>query len=172
MLKHGSATAREQTPHANQTTKTTTTVNALKWRAQAIVNDKSIDAQSRTIIRYGLEINDPLLPELVRRVDAGGNIDETFDFSQTPAAVEDASSQNEGVSGEETIEGLAEIICRADDRSAPALLVLMHTLQNSRRAKLLANKAKHYAFTYCAELDLYGIVHAQVAVFERELWNS
>ena len=29
--------------------------NALKRRAQAVLNDRSIDAQSRAIIRYGLE---------------------------------------------------------------------------------------------------------------------
>lgn len=40
-------------------------------RAQAVIKDRSIDAQSRALIRYGLAINDPWLPELVRRVDAG-----------------------------------------------------------------------------------------------------
>ena len=164
MLKHGSATVREQSPHANQTTKTTTTLNALKRRAQAVVNDKSIDARSRAIIRYGLETNDPWLAELVQRVDAGESIAETFDFSQTPIAVAEISS-------EERIEFLAEIICRADNKSAAALLVLMRTVENSAHAKLLANKAKHFAFAYCAELDLYGTVDAQIAVVKAELWD-
>jgi hypothetical protein len=45
--------------------------NALKRRAQAVLNDKSIDPQSRAIIRYALEVNDPWLARLVRRADAG-----------------------------------------------------------------------------------------------------
>ena len=35
-------------------------MDALKRRAQAVLNDKSIDSQSRAIIRYALEINDPM----------------------------------------------------------------------------------------------------------------
>ena len=45
--------------------------NALKRRAQAVINDKSIDPQTRAVIRYGLETKDPWLAELIRRVDAG-----------------------------------------------------------------------------------------------------
>lgn len=60
-----------ETPHANQTSRTDIIVNALKERAQAVLNDRSIDPQSRTIIRYALETNDPWLADLVRRVDAG-----------------------------------------------------------------------------------------------------
>ena len=52
------------------TTKTTIS-NAVKRRARSLIKDKSIDAQSRAIIRYGLAANDPFLTELVRRVDAG-----------------------------------------------------------------------------------------------------
>ncbi len=48
--------------------------NALRRRAQAVIKDKSIDPQSRAVIRYGLETNDPLLAELVRRADAGETI--------------------------------------------------------------------------------------------------
>lgn len=82
MAKHSSATTRE-TPHVNQTTRTATIMNALIQRAQAVLNDKSIDAQSRAIIRYGLETNDPWLAELVRRAEVRERID-TIDFSQTP----------------------------------------------------------------------------------------
>ena len=70
MANHSSATVRE-TPHVNQTSRTNTIVNALRQRAQAVLNDRSIDPQSRAIIRYALEINDPWLAELVRRADAG-----------------------------------------------------------------------------------------------------
>jgi hypothetical protein len=46
MANDSSATVRE-TPHANQTTRTATIINALKERAQAVLNDRSIDPQSR-----------------------------------------------------------------------------------------------------------------------------
>src|ERR1043165_10288857 len=65
MANHSSATVRE-TPHSH--------VNALRERAQAVVNDRSIDGQSRAIIRYALETNDPWLAELVRRADAGETV--------------------------------------------------------------------------------------------------
>jgi hypothetical protein len=58
--------------------------NALKRRAQAVIKDKSIEAQSRALIRYGLETNDPLLAELVRRVDAGETIIETIVLLKHP----------------------------------------------------------------------------------------
>jgi len=48
------------------------------------LNDKSIDPQSRAIIRYAVEINDPWLTELVRRADEGETLFDTVDFSQTP----------------------------------------------------------------------------------------
>ena len=171
MTMHGSAIAREQSPHANehlnQTAKPATIDPAVKRRAQAIVNDKSIDAESRAIIRFGLEINDPWLPELVQRVDAGENIAESFDYSQAAADLEESSSQEK--INEEKIEALAEIICRVNDRSAAALVVLMRTLEKSTHAKLLANKAKLFAFTRCAESNLLGMVDTQIAVIEAEL---
>src|SRR5215217_4762617 len=70
MANHSSASVRE-TPHVTQTSRTNTIIDALKERAQAVLNDQSIDAPSRAIIRYALETNDPLLAELVRRADAG-----------------------------------------------------------------------------------------------------
>jgi hypothetical protein len=133
-------------------------MNALTRRAQAVLNDRLIDPQTRAIIRYGLETNDPWLAELVRRADAGESVD-TLDFSQTP----------EGESSEEKIETLSEIICRAGDESAAALLVLMGTVENSTHPKLLANTAKHFAFTRCGEANLYGMVDAQIATIEGEL---
>ena len=73
MANHSSATVRE-TPHVNRTSRTNAIVNALKERAQAVLNDRSIDPQSRAIIRYALETNDPWLAELVRRADAGERV--------------------------------------------------------------------------------------------------
>jgi hypothetical protein len=83
MAKDTSATTRVRAPHLpetsdpSETTRTATIINALKRRAQAVLNDKSIDPQSRAIIRYGLETNDPWLAELVRRAEAGEAIVET-----------------------------------------------------------------------------------------------
>ena len=161
MTKDSSATTRGEAPHVNQTSRTNTVVNALKRRAQAVLNDRSIDPESRAIIRYALEINDPWLAKLVRRVDAGESVVDTFESSQTDSSEDDSS--------EEKIEALAEIICRAGDESSAALLVLMGTLENSTHPKALANTAKHFAFTRCGELNLNGMVEAQIAVLESEL---
>ena len=161
MVNHVSASVRVETPHETETTQITIS-NSLRRRAQALINDTSIDPQWRNIVRYALEINDPLLADLVRRADARERIIDTTDFSQTLGPDEDDSS-------EEKIEALAEIICKASDESAAALFVLMGTLENSTHPKLLANSAKHFAFTRCGELNLFGMVDAQLAVVEGEL---
>lgn len=75
----------------------------------------------------------------------------------------------EDLSDREKIEALAEIICGAGDNPAAALFVLMGTLQNSAEPEALANAAKHFAFTRCGELNVYGMVDAQIAVVESEL---
>lgn len=72
-------------------------------------------------------------------------------------------------SSEEKIEALTELICRAGDEPSAALLVLLVTLENSTHPKALANTAKHFAFTRCGELNLHGMVDAQIAVLETEL---
>ena len=149
MINHSSATVREETPHVT---------NSIKRRAQAIMKDRSIDGGTRGVIRYGLETNDPWLAELVRRADAGETIIDNIDGLQ---------SLNH--SREEKIEALAEMICRAGGEPSAALLVLMATLENSTHSKALANTAKHVAFTHCGELNLYGMVDAQIAVIEGEL---
>ena len=159
MANHSSATVRE-TPHVNQTSRTNTIINALKQRAQAVLNDRSIDLQSRAIIRYALETNDPWLAELVRRADAGESVVDSAGFLKTCST------------NEEKIAALAEMICRAGDEAgtkAAALLVLMSTLENASHPKALANLAKHLAFSRCGELNLNGMVEAQIAVFESEL---
>src|SRR5262245_666697 len=159
MTTYGSATALES-PHETETT-TITISDALRRRAQAVINDTSIDPQWRTIIRYALEINDPWLADLVRRADAGETIMDTTELSPTIELKEDDS-------GEEKLNALAEIICRGTDESPAALFVLMGTLENSTHPKLLANTVKHFAFTRCGELNLFGMVDAQVAVVEDE----
>ncbi len=159
MATHGSATLRK-TPHVNQTSRTNTIINALKERAQSALNDPSIDPQSRAIIRYALETNDPWLAKLVRRADTGETVIDSAGFLKTSST------------SEEKIAALAELICRAGDEAgtkSAALLVLMSTLENATDPKELANLAKHLAFTRCGELNLDGMVEAQIALFESEL---
>jgi hypothetical protein len=94
MASHSSAPTREQAPHATKTTQTTegtqapqatrttrtaTIINALKQRALSVLNDGSLDAQSRAVIRYGLETNDPWLAELVRRAEKGEAIADSIE---------------------------------------------------------------------------------------------
>ncbi|HYV83468.1 MAG TPA: hypothetical protein VE931_08150 [Pyrinomonadaceae bacterium] len=160
MSTHVSATAQE-TPHETETTQIPIS-DAVRRRARLVLNDRSIDPQWRNIIRYALEINDPLLADLVRRAGAGEKIIDTTEF-----ATESETSEDDSI--EEKIEALAEIICRAGDESAAALFVLMGTLESSRDPKLLANTVKHFAFNHCSELNLYGIVDAQLPVVEGEL---
>src|SRR5215210_7002150 len=122
MTTHGSAIALEQKPPETETT-TITISDALRRRAQSVINDRSIDPQWRNIIRYGLEINDPWLADLVRRAGAGERIIDSLDLSETPETSEDDSCKDK-------IEALAEIICRSDEAAA-ALFVLAGTLENS-----------------------------------------
>jgi hypothetical protein len=154
MDSHSSASARVETPHETETTQITIS-DALRRRAQAVINDRSIDPQWRNIVRYALEINDPLLPDLVQRAVDGERIIDT----ETPATNGDL----------ERIEALAEIICGAGNEPAAALFVLMGVLQTSTEPDALAHAAKHFAFTRCGERNVYGMVHAQLAVIEGEL---
>ena len=159
MDTHSSASVRVETPHETETTQITIS-NSLRRRAQAVINDASIDLQWRNIVRYALEINDPLLPDLVRRADAGETI---IDFSET-------SETNEDHSDREKIEALVGIISGTGGaKAAGALFVLMGTVENSSEPEALANAAKHFAFTHCGELNLYGMVDAQLAAVEGEL---
>jgi hypothetical protein len=105
MASHSSAPTRKQAPHGNRTTRTNTILNALTKRAQAVLNDKSLNAQSRAILQYALEKNDPWLAELVRRADAGETI--------IGATAEDHSSRWK-------IQALTEMICRNGGESVLA----------------------------------------------------
>ena len=105
------------------------------------------------MLRYALEINDPWLPQLVCCVDAGESIDNLYVDSS-----------------EEKIEALTALICRAGEEPSAALLVLLSTLENSTHPKALANTAKHLTFTRCGELNLYGMVDAQIALLDSNLF--
>jgi hypothetical protein len=154
MSHHSSAAERNGTPHTVNSTNNQTISDAIKRRAQSVINDKSIDIGSRFFIRYAMEINDPWLPELVRRVDAGETIVDNPNLPPT---------------NEEKIETLAKMICGAGNEPAAALLVLMATLENATDARALTNMAKLFAFTRCIELNCYGMVDTQIAALESEL---
>jgi len=166
MLNHNSAQLRDETPQQSTSTTNNTISDAVRRRAQSLINDRTIDAGGRAFIRYALEINDDSgLAELVRRADAGEPI---IDDSHLLEA-------NDEISGEDKLERLAEIICQPGDKTesrAGALLVLMSTLENSTQPKVLANHVKHIAFTRCGELNCYGMVDAQIAALESELLTS
>jgi hypothetical protein len=168
----------------------------IKRRAQAILRDRAIDPQTRSLIRYALETDDPWLGRLVKAVDAGESIDE-IDFSATPdyqltqsTGADSAGyrlSESVGVDSpefqlwlatednysiEEKIEMLTEMICRVDveaRKKSAALVVLMAALEDSTHPKALANIAKHVAFTRCGEMNVSGMIESQVAMFEGEL---
>jgi hypothetical protein len=77
MVTHSSASVRVETPHETETTQITIS-DALRRRAQSVINDSLIDPQWRNIVRYALEINDPWLADLVRRADAGESFVDSF----------------------------------------------------------------------------------------------
>jgi len=101
----------------------------------------------------------------VRRAAAGEDIVDTFKSLRT-------LETNEADLTDDKIKALAEIICRAGDEPTAALFVLIGTLENSTDPVAVANTAKHVAFTRCAELNLYGMVEAQLAIVERELLKN
>jgi hypothetical protein len=158
-----SAPERQATPHATNSITNNTISDAIKRRAQSLINDRTIDESDRAFIRYALATNDtPGLSELVRRVDAGEPI---IDESCMLEA-------DDEISIEEKLEQLAAMICEADgqlETRSAALLVLMSTLENSIEPKVLANHVKHIAFTRCGELNCFGMVDAQIAAIESEL---
>jgi len=154
MTSHSSAPAHQETPHETETTIITVS-DGLKHRAESVIKDRTIDPQWRTIIRYALEINDPALPDLVQRAEAGENIIDTFESLRTLEANEDDSTLKE-------IEALAEIICRAGDEPTAALFILMETVENSAHPEVFTSRAKHVAFSRCGELQVYEMVDAQL----------
>lgn len=83
MSTHVSATALEETSHETETT-TIPISDALRRRAQSVINDRSTDPQWRSIVRYALETNDPWLADIVRRASTGEKIIDTVDFSLDP----------------------------------------------------------------------------------------
>ncbi len=68
MARHISATSRQQTSHNNRSNNIDAT---LKRRARLLITNSSIPRQTRSLISYALEIRDPYLAQLVRRVEEG-----------------------------------------------------------------------------------------------------
>ncbi|HJP92425.1 MAG TPA: hypothetical protein VJ875_10745 [Pyrinomonadaceae bacterium] len=60
MAKHGSASPRKRTLDAS-----------LKQRARKLATDSRVDPRTRSLIRYGLEIKDQYLEQIVNRVETG-----------------------------------------------------------------------------------------------------
>jgi hypothetical protein len=173
VLNHNSAIEREETPHTSNSTQQNSSnsnrcINiAYRRRAESVINDRTIDAQSRTLIRYALETSDPWLAELLRRVDAGETLVGTVDFSREP------QTRNDDDFEVDKVEALAEMICRGGDEpdtKSAALLVLMAAFEDSPHPKALANTAKHLAFNHCAERNLCGMVDAEIRVLQAELF--
>lgn len=159
MENHSSASMRE-TPHGSKTSRTNTIMDALTRRAQAVLNDQTIDPQSRAVIQYAMEIHDPWLAKLVRRAEAGEDV-----FDSRP-------STNQDEDNGEKIEALAEMICRAGDEPAiksAALVLLMSAIETATDPRAVANTAKLIALTRCNELNFCGVFDAQIATFESEL---
>ena len=63
MTRHGSATLRSEESHIIDA--------SLKRRARLLATKASIPQQTRSLIRYALEIKDPYLGQLVQRVEEG-----------------------------------------------------------------------------------------------------
>jgi hypothetical protein len=161
MVTHSSASMREQAPHSTNSIKLNPNTDDVRERARAVIQDESFDEGSRNLIRYALEIDDPMLPELVRRADTGESIMDNI------SALDEATEEKVGM--------LVELICRDGDEAemkSAALLVLMAALENDEHPKLLAKTAKHFAFTRCGELNVYGMVDAQITVLESELLTN
>ena len=63
MTKHGSASPHKEASH---------TLDAnLKRRARKLATDGRVDPGTRKLIRYGLEIKDPDLAQIVNRIESG-----------------------------------------------------------------------------------------------------
>jgi hypothetical protein len=71
MACHSSASPREEKSHIIDA--------SLKRRARLLITNSSIPRQTRSLIRYALEIRDPDLGQLVRRVESGEMTFEHFE---------------------------------------------------------------------------------------------
>jgi len=75
MARHGSASVRKEASNRKETSASKETPHvidaSLKRRARLLISNSSIPRQTRSLIRYALEIRDPYLAQVVRRVEGG-----------------------------------------------------------------------------------------------------
>jgi hypothetical protein len=163
MTQHSSASTRLETSHA-----TNPTLNQdIRRRAYSIISDNSYDYYTRQLIRYSLNIDDPLTPDLVRRAELGEDISDNpitpqsgggsfeeangTDINDSNAQLVDALNSDWLLDNEldatdadrlldDKLERLTMLICQPGNEpftTCAALLVLMSTISNDRHPKLL-----------------------------------
>ena len=77
MARHSNATPRSATSTLHKQTSDLTNESSpnidasLKRRTRLLITNSSIAPQTRSLIRYALEIKDPDLAQVVRRVEGG-----------------------------------------------------------------------------------------------------
>jgi len=71
MANHGSASPRKQKSRTLDVNLTRTLDANLKRRARKLATDSRVDPRTRSLIRYGLQIKDQHLEQIVNRVEAG-----------------------------------------------------------------------------------------------------
>jgi hypothetical protein len=72
MARHSSASLRKQSSIPRKH-KSNIIDASLTRRARILITNSSIPKQTRNLIQYALEIKDPYLAQLVRRVEEGEN---------------------------------------------------------------------------------------------------
>ena len=70
MARHSSASLRDKSLTPRKTESKIIDAS-LKRRARLLITNSSIPGQTRNLIRYAWEIKDPLLAQLVQRIEAG-----------------------------------------------------------------------------------------------------
>lgn len=91
--------------------------------------------------------------------------------AESVTAVDNVTSLQAGDddSHNQQIETLIEMICGAGQEPAAALLLLMAAIEAAADPQALANTVKHLAFTHCGELNVYGMVDAQISTLHAQL---
>ena len=142
MLKDSSATAQEQSPHVNETAQNSH-VNHTRTSQTPDTHEDEWTSKA-------------------------GDVNSTGEAAEAYSM----RAHKEDSSGPQEIETLVDIICGAGEERAGALLVFLELLENSEEPQALAYTTKHLAFTRCGELNVYGMLDAQIAAIGRELCRN
>ena len=70
VARNSSASLRRQSPTTRKQRTHKIDASLKRW-ARLLITNSSIPKQTRCLIQYALEINDPYLAQVVRRVEAG-----------------------------------------------------------------------------------------------------